>query len=45
MALSSPATKQTTSRRDFLKASIFGAAGVALYSGEVERHWIDVIAS
>ncbi len=42
MALSSPTMKQTSSRRDFLKASLFGAAGVALYSGEVERHWIDV---
>ena len=42
MPLSSPATKQTSSRRDFLKASAFGAAGLALYSGEVERHWIDV---
>src|SRR4051794_38560517 len=42
MPLSSPATKQTSSRRDFLKASALGAAGLALYSGEVERHWIDV---
>ena len=42
MPLSSPTTKQTSSRRDFLKASAFGAAGLALYSGEVERHWIDV---
>ncbi len=42
MPLSSPITKQTSSRRDFLKASVFGAAGLALYSGEVERHWIDV---
>ena len=42
MALLSPTMKQTSSRRDFLKASVFGAAGVALYSGEVERHWIDV---
>src|SRR5512140_2523432 len=42
MPLSPPATKQTSSRRDFLKASAFGAAGLALYSGELERHWIDV---
>jgi uncharacterized protein len=42
MPLSPPATKQTSSRRDFLKASALGAAGLALYSGEVERHWIDV---
>jgi len=43
MALSSPATtKQTSSRRDFLKASALGLAGLALYSGEIERHWIEV---
>jgi len=42
MPLSFPTTKQTSSRRDFLKASAFGAAGLALYSGELERHWIDV---
>ena len=42
MPLSPPVTKQTSSRRDFLKASAFGAAGLALYSGEIERHWIDV---
>lgn len=36
-------TKQTSSRRSFLKASLIGAAGLALYSGEVERHWIDVV--
>jgi uncharacterized protein len=42
MPLSPPATKQTSSRRDFLKASAFGAAGLVLYSSELERHWIDV---
>lgn len=42
MALASLQTKQTSSRRDFLKAGLFGAAGLTLYSGEVERHWIDV---
>ena len=42
MPLSSLQTKQTSSRRDFLKAGLFGAAGLTLYSGEVERHWIDV---
>jgi uncharacterized protein len=30
------------SRRTFLKASLCGAAGLALYSGAIERHWIDV---
>src|SRR5512146_1284371 len=42
MVLSPPLTKQTSSRRDFLKASVLGATGLALYSGEIERHWIDV---
>lgn len=35
-----PAAK--TTRRSFLKASFCGVAGLALYAGEVERHWIDV---
>jgi predicted MPP superfamily phosphohydrolase len=43
MALSLPHTKRTSSRRTFLKAGLLGAAGLALYSGEVERHWIDVV--
>ena len=30
------------SRRRFLKAGLFGVAGLALYSGEIERHWIEV---
>ncbi len=42
MTLSPPTTKQTSSRRDFLKASLLGVGGLALYSGEIERHWIDV---
>jgi predicted MPP superfamily phosphohydrolase len=29
-------------RRRFLKASAGGAVGLALYSGEIARHWIDV---
>ena len=29
-------------RRRLLKASIFGAATLALYSGGVERHWIEI---
>jgi len=31
-----------TSRRRFLKATLCGAAGLALYAGEVERHWIQI---
>jgi hypothetical protein len=30
------------SRRRFLKATLWGAAGLALYAGEVERHWIQI---
>jgi len=30
------------SRRRFLKAGLCGAAGLALYSAEIERHWIEV---
>lgn len=29
-------------RRRFLQAGLCGAAGVVLYPGEIERHWIDV---
>jgi predicted MPP superfamily phosphohydrolase len=29
-------------RRQFLRNGLFGAGGVALYSSEVERHWVDV---
>lgn len=31
-----------TSRRRFLKTTAFGAAGLALYAGEVERHWVQI---
>ena len=30
-------------RRSLLKILAYGAAGTALYAGEVERHWIDVV--
>jgi predicted MPP superfamily phosphohydrolase len=42
MALSPLITKQTSSRRSFIKAGLLGTAGLALYSGEIERHWIEV---
>jgi predicted MPP superfamily phosphohydrolase len=43
MAVLSPANPDIPiDRRQFLRNSLFGAAGVALYSGEVERHWVDV---
>ncbi len=31
------------SRRTVLKTLLYGGAGLALYSGEVERHWIDIV--
>ena len=33
---------QSITRRGFLKAGLSGAAGLVLYPGEVERHWIEV---
>jgi predicted MPP superfamily phosphohydrolase len=42
MPLFSPTLKQTSSRRTFLKAGAFGVGGLALYAGEIERHWVDV---
>ena len=30
------------SRRRFLKAAVGASTGLALYAGEIERHWIDV---
>ena len=32
----------SVSRRGLFKAGIFGAAGLALYASEIERHWIEV---
>jgi len=34
--------KRPVSRRRFLKAGLYGAAALALYAGEVERHWTEV---
>src|SRR5258708_2398220 len=42
MALSAPFPPRPISRRHFLSAGLAGAAGLALYSGEVARHWIEV---
>ena len=38
---SSPSKVRITRRR-FLTASAYAAAGVALYSGEIARHWIEI---
>ncbi|MGA2352286.1 MAG: metallophosphoesterase [Terracidiphilus sp.] len=43
MALFESITHSPVSRRRFLKVSIGVAAALALYSGEIERHWIDVV--
>ena len=42
MRLPSPPSIRPFSRRLFLKTGLYGAAGLALYSGEIERHWIEV---
>jgi uncharacterized protein len=43
MAFPLPRSSQLLSRRNFLKAGLGGAAGMVLYSGEIERHWIEVV--
>jgi uncharacterized protein len=42
MAFFDSFSRQPVSRRGLLKAGFLGAAGLALYSGEIERHWIEV---
>jgi predicted MPP superfamily phosphohydrolase len=42
MAVALTAPTQRLSRRGFLKAGLCGAAGLALYAGELERHWIEI---
>jgi len=37
------APPDSISRRRVLQTLLFGAGGMALYAGEVERHWIDVV--
>jgi predicted MPP superfamily phosphohydrolase len=37
-----PAVRQQMTRRRLLKSGLLGAAGLALYSGEVARHWIEI---
>ncbi len=43
MELPSSFPAQQLTRRSLLKTLAYGAAGTALYAGEVERHWIDVV--
>jgi predicted MPP superfamily phosphohydrolase len=35
-------SRQQITRRRLLQGGLLGAAGVALYSGEIERHWFEV---
>jgi hypothetical protein len=42
MRLPLPPSTRPISRRHILKAGLYGAAGLALYSGEIERHWVEV---
>jgi hypothetical protein len=35
--------EQVVSRRSFLKGALYGAGGLALYAGEFERHWLEVV--
>ena len=35
--------EQLVSRRSFLKGALCGAGGLALYAGEFERHWLEVV--
>src|SRR3569832_1771030 len=37
------AVGQQVSRRSFLKGAMFGAGGLAIYSGEFERHWLEIV--
>lgn len=43
MATSLLSPPKSASRRHFLKTTILGSAGLALYSSEIARHWIDVV--
>ena len=43
MGSSRSVPKPTVTRRRFLQGGLLGVAGLAVYSGEIERHWIDVV--
>ena len=42
MTLSDTHSRKLVSRRGFLTAGAVGVTGLALYAGEIERHWIEV---
>ena len=35
--------RETVTRRRVLQTLMYGTAGMALYAGEIERHWIDIV--
>src|SRR4051812_2454892 len=37
------AEAQQVSRRSFLRGAMFGAGGLALYAGVIERHWLEIV--
>lgn len=43
MALFSSILQKPVTRRGFLKKSLWATGGLALYSGEIERHWIEIV--
>lgn len=43
MELSVASYDQAVSRRSFLKTALYGAGGLALYAGEFERHWLEIV--
>ena len=42
MTLTDTRSRKLVSRRGFLAAGAVGVAGLAVYAGEIERHWIEV---
>jgi hypothetical protein len=43
METSAEAFNQRVSRRSFLRGALYGTGSVALYAGEFERHWLEVV--
>lgn len=41
--VTSPPAAESISRRTVLKTLLIGSAGLVLYAGEIERHWIDIV--
>ena len=43
MDAENPSPRRPITRRRLLKTAFLSAAGLALYSGEIERHWIEIV--